>query len=528
MVLFILTHNKHMKNNTFLKGATILIICNLIGKILGAVYRIPLAKILGPVGIGMYQLIFPLYCLLLTVSTSGMPVAISKLVAEYNSQNRFFSSKKILKVSLLILTVVSLFCAMLVIVASKVIAKIQGNINIYICYYGIAPAILFVGILSALRGYFQGNLIMFPTAISSLIEQIVKMIFGLFLAGKFIEFGIEYAVLGAVIGISVSEIVATLFLMLCYLFLKRKKSGESLKISESFKFMSKQIFALALPVTLGGLVSPITSMIDSLIVVNLLMFIGFSNSKATSLLGIQSGIVEPLVNIPVIIAISISTAILPNISKFSAEKSNEKVNDTIIKAFQITLSISLACAICFVLFGKEILLFLYGSNLKSVELVTATKLLFLGSFNVVVLSLVQISSGVLQGLGYTKKPLKSLLVGSVVKIVFDVVLVSIKSINIFGVIISAALCYLIVFRLNYKWIKAYTSIELKNTIFYVSIQTCFVCLFAFVSNSLFSLILSSFVSALMAGIIAVAVFFVTYYIFFIYENKSFKFKEKNF
>ena len=118
----------------------------------------------------------------------------------------------------------------------------------------------------------------------------------------------------------------------------------------------------AIPVTIGGLIAPVTAMIDSLLVVNLLMFTGFSNEIATTYLGLQSGVVEPLLNIPVIIAVSISTVILPNISKLSAEKSKDKVNDYIQKAMQISLCVSIACAICFVIFGRQILEFLYGST----------------------------------------------------------------------------------------------------------------------------------------------------------------------
>ena len=400
-----------MKKNTFLKGTALLIICNLIGKILGAVYRIPLAKILGPVGIGMYQLVFPLYCLILTVSTSGVPVAISKLVAEYNSKNQFKNSKKTFKISFLILTFISLIGAISVVVCAELIAKIQGNVNIYVCYFGIAPAILFVGAISALRGYFQGNLLMFPTAISSLIEQIVKMTFGLILAERFLYLGVEYAVLGALFGVSISEVVAFVFLIVCYFFVSRKKRLKNEIQADSTKFLSKQIFSLAIPITFGGLIGPLTAMVDSLLVVNLLMFSGYSNHLATTLLGLQSGIVEPLLNIPIIIAISISTVILPNISKFSVENSKEQVNNYISRAIQISLCISVACAICFIIFGKQIIEFLYSSSLDNGEVLTATKLLFFGCFNMIFLSLVQITAGVLQGLNYSKIPVKSLLIG---------------------------------------------------------------------------------------------------------------------
>lgn len=517
-----------MKNNAFLKGAILLIICNLIGKVFGAVYRIPLAKILGPVGMGMYQLVFPIYCLILTISTSGMPVAISKLVAENNSRHNFSSSKKIFKISILFLTLASLLGVVIVVFSAKLISNIQGNQSIFICYYGIAPAILFVGVLSAFRGYFQGNLLMFPTAISSLVENIIKMVMGLMLAGRFLEFGIEYAVLGALLGVSASEFVASIFLWVCYLFFKGRKLKNESQINESFKYLSKQIMNLAVPVTLGSLIAPMTSMVDSLLAINLLMVTGFSSKRATTLLGLQSGVVEPLINIPVIIAVSIAMVILPNISKFNAENNQEKIKNYAEKSMQMALCISAACAICFVIFGRQILNFLYGSTFDNDELLISTKLLFFGSFNIIFLSLVQVTASILQGLGKSKIPVKSLLIGCVIKIVFDLAFIPVRKINIFGTIISGAACYLTVFILNYKKVKEYTGLEFKTSLFYISIQECFICLFAFVSNFLCSLVMSEFVSMLIAGSVAIAVFLGTYYAFFMYDKTGYNFKEKPF
>ncbi len=517
-----------MKNNAFLKGAVLLIVCNLIGKIFGAVYRIPLAKILGPAGMGMYQLVFPLYCLVLSVSTSGMPVAISKLVAENNSKQNFSGSKRIFKISLLILTIVSLIGAVLVVCGAELISKIQGNADIFICYYGIAPAILFVGVLSAFRGYFQGNLLMFPTAISSLVENIIKMVMGLLLAGRFLEYGIEYAVLGALLGVSASEFVASIFLWICYLFFKGRRIKNKTKNSESFRFLSKQIMELAVPVTLGSLIAPITSMVDSLLAINLLMVTGFSSRNATSLLGLQSGVVEPLINIPVIIAVSIAMVVLPNISKFQAENAKEKVKSLTEKALQMSLCISLACAICFIIFGKQILNFLYASSFDEGELLIATKLLFLGSFNIIFLSLVQVTAGVLQGLGKSKVPVKSLLVGCAVKILLDLAFIPVRKINIFGAVLSGAGCYLVVFILNLKKVKEYTGFEFKRSMFYISIQECFICLFAFVSNFLCMQVLSESVSMFIAGAVAVAVFVITYYAFFMYDKSEYNLEENTF
>ena len=208
-----------MKMNKFVKGALILVIFNMIGKVIGAVYRIPLANLLGAVGIGEYQLIFPLYSLMLSISVSGIPVAISKLVAEYNSKGMFGDVKRLVKLSILYLVGISTICVLFVIIGAKLIAKIQGNSEIYLCYYGIAPAILSVAILSVYRGYFQGQLNMMPTAISGVIEQIGRLVFGLLLAKRFVKYGVIYGVLGAVVGISVSELFALLFLTIYYFFI---------------------------------------------------------------------------------------------------------------------------------------------------------------------------------------------------------------------------------------------------------------------------------------------------------------------
>lgn len=517
-----------MKKNTLFKGAALLIICNLIGKVIGAVYRIPLAHILGGEGMGQYQLVFPLYCLILTISTSGIPIAISKLVAEYNTQHRYNDTKKLLGVSVLVLSVISIIGTAVVIFGAKFISGIQGNPQTYICYYGIAPAVVFVGVLSALRGYFQGNLIMFPTAVSNLIEQTLKVVFGLVLARKFLSLGTEYAVFGALLGISTSEAIAFLFLIVTYFFYSKKRAKEISSSSMPFKYLSRQLFNLAVPITLGGLISPITSIVDSLIVVNLLHFVGFSSSASTTMLGLQSGIVEPLVNLPVIIAVSLSTVLLPSISSLKAENNDEKISQMIEKAFQITLSVAIVCSICYVIFDHQILSFLFGLSLRPDELFLCQKLLMLASINIIFLSLVQVSAGMLQGLGETKYPVKTLLIGCLIKVGLNLTLLAIPAVNIAGAVISGGVCYFIVFLLNYKKLKTLANFSIKYSYFYISIQACFVCFFAYFTNTLCQMLFSDLIAFFVAGALAIIVFSVTYYSFFMKRvDSGFVNKESN-
>ncbi len=506
-----------MKNKAFVKGVAILVVFSLIGKMIGALYRIPLARIIGGEGMGQYQLIFPLYCLILTISTSGMPVAISKIVAELGEQKRFSDAKAVLKISLVVLFFVSLICSGLVFLLAKQISHFQGNDEIYICYYAIAPAIVFVGLMSALRGFFQGNLNMFPSAISSLTEQIAKLVFGLYFANKLISFGVVYAVFGAVLGITISEFLALFVLVLFYIFRRRKRFVDGLKPLGKRELTAKML-RISLPVTLGGLISPATSMIDSFLVVNLLMFISFSSAQATALLGLQSGVVEPLVNLPIVIAVSTSVALLPSLSKLTASGDKESQNNLISRTFEMTLSISLTAGVCFVIYGRQVLDFLYGGSFSSAELLISTKLLFLSVINVLSLSLVQVSSSVLQALGQASQTVKSLAVGCALKIALNVCLVIIPQINILGVVISGGVSFLVVFAMNYRKIKKLTGVKIFSLGAGLAIQQVLIATIAFSTNTLFKLILSDVTALIFSGLITILMFISTYYVFFVYRG----------
>ncbi len=508
-----------MKNRAFLNGAIILVVFNLLGKVIGSVYRISLATVLGAGGMGQYQLVFPLYCLILTIATSGMPASISKLVAEFNEKNRFNDSKKLLGISTIILSLISLIGAAVIVLGAKFISGFQGNENAYICYYGIAPAVVFVGVLSAFRGYFQGNLQMFPTAISGLIEQIFKLGCGIYLSTTLSVYGTEYAVFGALLGISASEFFAFLFLLGCFIFRKKSKQKQGITGSYSRKFLSRSLLSQAVPMTLGGLVLPVTNMVDSFLVVNLLMLTGMASAGATSLLGIQAGVVEPLVNLPVTIAVSLAVVLLPNISSLNARSETEQVKHLISKVFQITLSISICCALCFIVFGGQALTFLYGKSFTPNELIMATKLLILASINIILISLVQISASVLQGLNMSKHTVKSLLIGCVAKVVLEVALILTPGVGIFGATLSGGVCYLIVLALNLKRIKKITGVRVTDGYFYVSIQSCLVAVCAYAGNYLCGFVFSQTISLFVAGGMSVLVFAVSYFVMFIKKHK---------
>jgi len=442
---------KKQKTSRFYKGALILMLFGFLSKIIGAIYRIPLTSIVGAEGMGIYQMVFPLYSLMLTISSSGLPSSISKLISEYSAKKKFSQVNKILKMSFILLIIFSLFCAFLVCVLSRVVANLQGNINAAICYLGIAPAIIFVGLISGFRGYFQGLENMVPSAVSQFVEQVVKMGLGLFFASKLIDYGTNYGVLGAMIGISVSELVALVYLFLKFLFNNKKRKfllDEGNRFVLTNKETIKEILSLSFFVSLGGLIMPLTMLIDSAVVINILKNIGYSESVATKLFGLQTGTVGSIINMPVVLSLGISVSILPCVSRCRAKGDFEGCKKFASKSILMTIIFSLPASIGVLTFSEQIIKLLYSRSLTPIEIDISSKILELASIGVFYLAMVQVTTGILQGISKFKIPLISLGVGSVVKIILNIILINIKSVNILGAEFSTVICYLVAMLIN--------------------------------------------------------------------------------
>lgn len=432
---------------SFVKGALILAICGLIGKIIGAFYRIPFSYIVGAEGLGLYQLVYPLFTLVLTISTSGLPRGISKLLSEQWASGRYHLARKTFKYSMMFLLVFSLVGSALIAFLAFPISKLQGNTDAFGCYIAIAPAVFFVGIISGIRGYFQAKENMLPTAISGLIEQVAKLAFGLGLAYMFRD-DVVKATIGALCGVTISEVIASIYLLVHFRVATKRVPVILTNESEipSNKEIIWQIVRISLPIALGGLIMPITLIIDSSLIVKILSKT-FSSEIATNLYGLQSGVVGSLSNLPVVASVAVATAVLPKISKEYVHKS-ENLVQSVKSSLHMALLIALPIAICFYIFSEQIILFLYHKTFSQEQIDICILLLKISSINIVFLSVAQVSASVLQGLGKVKVPLYTTLIGSIIKIVMLVVLVNIPSINIYGAEISDAICYGIIMLIN--------------------------------------------------------------------------------
>lgn len=417
--------------NTVLKGSIILIVSALLCKVLGAIYRIPLSNILGVEGVGVYQMIFSVFSVALIIASGGVSVTVSHQVAKIRASGEG-SEKAVFIQGVLYSLIVSGVFALIFICFGKHIATLQGNSLGGSGYLIAGLALVFASIISAYRGLYQGRQNMLPTAISQMIEQIFKLVFGLLFAFLFIKKGIENGVLGAFLGITISELLAFLFL----LFTTKKTNFKVYSSVNSLGFWKTNI-----AVTVSGLVIPLVTALDSFLVVNILSRF-YESGYATALYGLQSGIVTSLINFPVVVSLAVSLALLPNLSFLKQKGEINEVKKSLSNVYLALISVVFPCTIVFFVFSNEIFEILYPS-INSDLLVIASSLLRLSALEIVMIAILQVSTTALQSLDKPKFVASIMAICGIGKVALTIILVSMPSVNIYGLAVSALLFYFV-------------------------------------------------------------------------------------
>ena len=241
------TKTKNGKSG-FIKSAVTIATGGFIAKLIGALYRIPLTNLIGGRGIGLYQLVYPVYCLLLTVSATGIPSSIAKLVAEKIGKNH--SPEPVLKTAMKLFLSVGFVGSVLMAVFAPVLANAQGSKSVVAGYYALAPSVLLVSAISVFRGYFQGKNDMLPTALSEVSEQLVKVALGLIFAYLFRE-SVQKAVTFLLFAVSLSELSALILMLILYKREKGRQAQEKSKneVTVCLKKWANFLIAACLPMT---------------------------------------------------------------------------------------------------------------------------------------------------------------------------------------------------------------------------------------------------------------------------------------
>lgn len=420
---------KEKRKNGFLTGAGLLAGSVVIAKILGAAYRIPLANILGAEGMGLYQFVYPVFALLLTLSGGAIPTAVSITVSGYLAKNDENGAKKSF-VTVLELALITGFCGMILLFSlAYPLSLIQNRKAVY-GYFTVAPAVFIVTLISVFRGWFMGHNNLVPGSISHLTEGIVKLSVGITLAKILLPRGVEIAVAGALCGVAAGELVTLIILFA--IFIKKDGAGFIGIKSNSRKPEIKAFIKLISPLVLCGVILPFSQFIDSVLLVNLLRWGGEERSAATALYGVLSGAVTPLINLPVMVCISLGIAVTPRIVEGKERRDVDFIMDKCRTATKMTFVLGVPFVFFFLLMSEATVAFFFP-GLGAERLRKAGDLLKIMSASVLGLSLFQIYSAILQGLGKTMVPVKIMSVCVVIKTILCTALVPSIGINGAGI-----------------------------------------------------------------------------------------------
>ncbi len=437
-----------MKKQGFVKGALIISVGGFISKLLGALYRIPLIAYLGGTGMGIYQMVYPLYCILLTVSSSGIPTGIARIVSSGGAHG---AEKK----AFWLYGGIGLIGSLVMFAFSGLLAKAQGEPAVASCCAYLSPSVFFVALISIVRGYFQGKGNMYPTAFTEVLEQIIKVAVGVALARMF-KGDVAKATAAAVFAVTISEVITAGFAVILYL------NGKSARkpLYRQKGVSAKAIFSYTIPLTLTAIALPASQLAESIAVVNILRG---SVENATALYGVFSGCAVTIINLPVSVSYGLAAASVPQISPLASKGDIKGAKKIVRKALLYTLLISVPSAIVLYIFAPLAGRLLF-SSLSADELSLLVTLVRIMAINAVTSSLVQTTSACITSLG---KPLHGTItqwVTSTLRVGLSAALAAFTPLSFIGVAISANCCYLVAVIINLCYIRAVKNKEVNSDV----------------------------------------------------------------
>ncbi len=424
-----------MRHKTFLKSAAVLSLGGLIAKGVGALYRIPLANVLGGYGMGLYQMAYPFFCLLLTFSSAGIPSALSRIIARETAHGR--TGGDAVRAALGLFAALGAGGSALMCLFASRMSELQGERALVECYLALAPSVLLVALLAVLRGYFQGKNDMRPTAVSEILEQLFKAAAGLYFASRYAADPVR-AVVFSLLAVTGSEAVALLYLAVRY---RREPPCRMLSVG---KTTGGDVLLSALPVMVAASVLPLSRMADSVLVVRLL---SRHTARAVALYGLFTGGAASLASVPATVCCGLVAAAVPAVSRAAAKGDFAEGRRRALSALGFTLALSLPAAAALFVFARPLSALLYPA-LSPADEEILVRLVRLSALSAATVACVDTLAACLTGMGRAKFAALSMLAAVGVKVALQFLLVSDPAFSVEGAAIAANACYLVAFSLD--------------------------------------------------------------------------------
>ncbi|MBO7148696.1 MAG: polysaccharide biosynthesis protein [Clostridia bacterium] len=445
----------------FFSGMLLLTFSNIVIKAVGLLFKIPLTNLIGETGMGYFNSAYTIYAWFYMLTTAGLSVAVSMMVSEYRARANAKQIKIVLRTVLLLFFAIGLVGTLIMVIGADKLAGFIRAPEAAVCIAAIAPSLFFSCLASALRGYFQGYQIMFPTAVSQVMEACGKLFIGISIAKYTLSLGMDISEVAACALLGIFVGIAAGFLFLCgtKFFFNDKKydaeysrlDGEEENLLPTHKIASRLI-KLAVPITISSSVMSLTNIFDTLVMTDRLMAFGYSNADAIKIYGNYTSLAVPMFNLPPVLIYAITYSVVPLITAAVTRREYDEAKKYMHSSIKLTSLIAMPCAVGLTVLSYQILDLFFARELVD----NGASMLTVLAPSVFFVCMLAITNAILQAYGYEKKPISSMLAGSAVKLVSSYLLIPV--LGKYGSPVGTFLCYATIVVMNMYFVAKYTSV----------------------------------------------------------------------
>ena len=455
---------KKQLGKNFAVQASILAIASIISKLIGMLYNIPFANILSSEGNGYYGAAQTVYALILLIATFSIPAAVSKIMAEYIEKGEYRNVKRIHNGAMLYVLVVGGLAAIITYVGAPYFVTENAVLSLRV----LAPTIFLSGFLSVYRGYFQAYGNMIPTSVSQIVEQIFNAIVSIVAALLFMKWALSlgyeegstaydaFGAAGGTLGTGVAVLAGLIYMIFIYgrekRELKQRMMEDKTEQVLSYKEVVKLLLMIATPIIFSSFIYNVNVTLDMTIFQKMMGYMGMTGDVIDGQYGMYSRMYLVLANVPIAMASAIASAVIPSVSSAYSVSNYKECNRKITQSMQLTMVLTIPCAVGFAVLGKPVVRLLYYS-LSEQDTNMVTNLLLLGGVSIVLYGISSVLNGVLQGIGKVNIPVISSATALVLHIILLVPLIAFTDVGIYSLIIATAFYAIVVVVMNYRVIK---------------------------------------------------------------------------
>lgn len=518
--------DKGRKSN-FLTQGIILAAASVIVRLIGLVYRIPLARIIGEDGLGSYSNAYEVYNIALLLSTYSIPTAISKLISEREGKKEYKNSYHMFRVGLVFSIILGTIASLVLFLGADFVSKTiykEADLSTAIPLRVLAPTILVFSVMGVIRGFFQGKNTVLPTSVSQILEQIVNAVVSVVAADLMIhshsasKLMSAYGAAGGTLGTLLGAIAAFLFLAFIYLIyrpyqlnrLKKDKIGAY----EDHAVLLKILFITTLPIILNQTVYSISSFLDSVLLNQIFDMKGIEETVRRTLFGRYSGKYRLMTNVPIAVASAIGMAVIPSIVEANLKRERKLLKDRISQAIKLNMMIAIPSAFGMAALARPIMQFIFKDTGDSLAM--TSKMMVIGASSIVFFAYSTATNSVLQGIGRLRIPVIHGALSLVVYLLLDLVLLIATPLGVYSLVIGNLVFPLCISALNFRTLKneLHFRQEFDRTFLRTGLCSAFMAIVAYIVYTLlFFICKRNSIALILAIFVAMFTYFVMMIVF---------------